>query len=78
MFRDFEVLSYARMNVVTRTIVIAGLLLLAVFLPLVALPPVIFVLAAPLLIALATTFVSVTPRSVALPTLADPRAPPSR
>lgn len=69
---------YARIDVVTRTIVIAGLLLLAAFLPLVALPPVIFVVAAPLLMALATVFVCVTPRSVALPALVDPRAPPSR
>jgi hypothetical protein len=66
------------MAVVTRTVVIAGLLLLAAFLPLVALPLAVFVVAAPLLIAFATIGVCVTPRPVLLPAVAGPRAPPSR
>jgi hypothetical protein len=60
-----------------RTVVIVGLLLLAALLPLAALPLAIFVVAAPLLIATATIFVSVTPRAVPLTDLADPRAPPT-
>lgn len=66
------------MAAVTRTIVIAGLLLLAALLPLVALPLAVFVVAAPLLIAFATSVVCVTPRPFALCAIAGPRAPPSR
>lgn len=62
----------------TRTLVIAGLLLLAALLPLAAMPLAVFVLAAPLLAASTAKFVCVHSRSVALAALANPRAPPSR
>jgi hypothetical protein len=65
---------------VTRThlVLALALVLCAAFLPLAALPVVIFVVAAPLFAGYATARVTVIPRAAAALALAAPRAPPSR
>jgi hypothetical protein len=65
------------MGAVTRSIVIAGLVLLVLLLPLAALPVAGLVLAAPCFLALALAHIGFTPRSVAPIAFAHPRAPPS-
>ena len=73
-----SILNRAKITVMRRTIAITGLMILAALLPLMAPPVAIFVVDAPLFVAHATIVITVSFRSVALPALADPRAPPPR
>jgi len=75
----FRLASPCRYNVhVTRYVLIAGLILLAAFLPLAVLPLAIFVLVSPLVLAGAVPAVRESSRPVTVLTLEYLRAPPSR
>jgi len=63
---------------VTRHVLIAGLILLAAFLPLAVLPLAIFVLVSPLVLAGVAPLVRESSRPVTVLTLEYLRAPPSR